>query len=159
MEIAGVGLGLRFALVDELLEREARGAVPAIRWLEMHPENYIRRGGRFRSNLDRCRERWPLVTHGLAMSLGAVDPLEREYLKSLRGFSRSSRCVATRIPLLFERTRQPSTIAAHPWNIRRPPFLPHCRERRLPAIPVKNNYTSTPVSPQQQSWEGSFQIG
>lgn len=85
---AAVGLGLRAAFVDELLEREARGEVPAIRWLECHPENYMRRGGRWPRNLERCRERWPFATHGLAMSLGGVDPLDRQYLATLKRFLR-----------------------------------------------------------------------
>lgn len=88
MTIEGVGLGLRFALVEELLEREARGQVPAIRWLECHPENYMRRGGRWPKNLERCRERWPFATHGLAMSLGGVDPLDDRYFDALSTFLR-----------------------------------------------------------------------
>jgi len=88
MTVQGVGLGLRYALVDELLEREAAGRVPAIRWLECHPENYMRRGGRWPKNLQRCRERWPFATHGLAMSLGGVDPLDTRYLATLSTFLR-----------------------------------------------------------------------
>ena len=65
-KIEGVGLGLRFAIVEELLARGLR-EIPAIRWLECHPENYMRRGGRFPENLRRCRERWPFATPGLAM--------------------------------------------------------------------------------------------
>lgn len=88
MTIHGVGLGLRFAFVEELLAREARGEVPAIRWLECHPENYMRRGGRWPKNLQRCRERWPFATHGLAMSLGGVDPLDDGYFATLSTFLR-----------------------------------------------------------------------
>ena len=86
--ITGIGLGLRYALLDDLLEREARRAVPAIRWLEVHPENYMRRGGRWPENLRKARERWPIATHGLAMSLGGVDPLDKKYLSTLDGFLR-----------------------------------------------------------------------
>lgn len=84
-KIEGVGLGLRFALVEELLAR-GPSEIPAIRWLECHPENYMRRGGRWPENLRRCRERWPFATHGLAMSLGGVDPLDRAYMSTLRRF-------------------------------------------------------------------------
>lgn len=83
--VQGIGLGLRFAFLEQLVER-ARSEVPAIRWLECHPENYMRRGGRFPEGLRRCREKWPFATHGLSMSLGGVDPLDRAYLKTLRGF-------------------------------------------------------------------------
>jgi uncharacterized protein (UPF0276 family) len=48
----------------------------------------MRRGGRFPENLRRCRERWPFATHGLAMSLGSVDPLDERYLKTVAGFLR-----------------------------------------------------------------------
>ncbi|MBK7399615.1 MAG: DUF692 domain-containing protein [Myxococcales bacterium] len=83
--VDGVGLGLRFAFLDELVERSG-DPLPALRWLECHPENYMRRGGRFPAGLTRLRERWPFATHGLSMSLGGVDPLDGEYLRTLRGF-------------------------------------------------------------------------
>ncbi|NCQ59403.1 MAG: DUF692 domain-containing protein, partial [Myxococcales bacterium] len=60
----------------------------AVQWLELHPENYIRRGGRYRSRLAKARERWPLVTHGLTMSFGCPRPHEREYMDELRDFVR-----------------------------------------------------------------------
>lgn len=83
--VRGVGLGLRFAFLDAIAARP-RAEIPAIQWLECHPENYMRRGGRFPEGLRRCREAWPMATHGLAMSLGGVDPLDRAYLRTLRGF-------------------------------------------------------------------------
>jgi uncharacterized protein len=86
MKIEGVGLGLRYALVEELLARADRGEIPAIRFLEVHPENYMRRGGRWPENLRRARERWPILTHGLAMSLGGVDPLDEKYVATLGRF-------------------------------------------------------------------------
>jgi hypothetical protein len=80
--VNGIGLGLRMELGEEMLER-----VPAeVRWVEVHPENYIRRGGLFPSLLRRARERWPVVTHGLTMCFGAVEPVEREYMEPLRAF-------------------------------------------------------------------------
>ena len=85
MRLAGVvGLGLRAPLVDDLLERPP----PQLGFLEVAPENYMRRGGRFPAALAACRERWPVVTHGLSMSLGGVDPLDRAYLTTLAAFTR-----------------------------------------------------------------------
>ncbi len=83
--VKGIGLGLRFAFLDHLVER-TRGELPALQWLECHPENYMRRGGRFPEGLRRCREKWPFATHGLSLSLGGVAPLDREYLRTLRAF-------------------------------------------------------------------------
>ena len=82
--IAGVGVGLRWAFVEDLFERPP----PELAWLEIAPENFMRRGGRYPAALARCAERWPIVTHGLCMSLGGTDPLDASYLTTLRGFLR-----------------------------------------------------------------------
>ncbi|HEY3593886.1 MAG TPA: DUF692 domain-containing protein [Polyangiaceae bacterium] len=84
MPVSGVGLGLRWPLVDDLLQRPP----PELAFLEVAPENYMRRGGRYPAALAACRERWPVITHGLTMSLGGVDPLSAEYLGTLRSFAR-----------------------------------------------------------------------
>lgn len=82
--IEGIGLGLRYKLAKETLEH----APPELRWLEIHPENYMQRGGRFLSVLEQARERFPLATHGLTMGFGAVTPHERKYMEPLRAFLR-----------------------------------------------------------------------
>jgi uncharacterized protein (UPF0276 family) len=79
--VNGVGLGLRWDFVDELLEKK-----PALDFVEISPENYMGRGGYYDEALDRARELWPIVTHGLTMSIGGVDPLREDYLKGLAAF-------------------------------------------------------------------------
>jgi uncharacterized protein (UPF0276 family) len=49
----------------------------------------MRRGGRFPAALDACAGRWPIVTHGLTMSLGGPDPLSPEYLRTLAAFAKN----------------------------------------------------------------------
>jgi uncharacterized protein (UPF0276 family) len=87
---ARVGLGLRWEFADELLQRSATGSaqVPAIDLLEIAPENYMRRGGFHPRALSELAGRYPLLTHGLTMSLGGVDPLDTAYLADLRAFAR-----------------------------------------------------------------------
>src|SRR5260370_22390558 len=85
MPVRGVGLGLRWALTEDILERPP----PELAWLEVAPENYMRRGGRFPAALDACAERWPIVTHGLTMSLGGPDPLSPGYLRTLAAFAKN----------------------------------------------------------------------
>lgn len=80
----GIGLGLRYDLAQELLERLPR----SVSWLEVHPENYVDRGGRYEQNLERAREHWPVVTHGLTAGFGASEPLDSGYLLDLRDFLR-----------------------------------------------------------------------
>jgi uncharacterized protein len=77
--LSGVGLGLRWDFLDELLEA---GDLP-IAFFEVSPENYMRRGGWYPAALERVRERYPIVTHGLTMSLGAIDPPPDDYLQEL----------------------------------------------------------------------------
>jgi uncharacterized protein (UPF0276 family) len=78
----GVGLGLRWEFLDELLEQLPAG----LDLLEISPENYVRRGGYFPDALARVRERYPILTHGLTMSLGGTDPLDEPYLRELEAF-------------------------------------------------------------------------
>ncbi len=80
----GVGLGLRWEFLDELLERRPS----AIDFLEVSPENYIRRGGYYPEALARAKESYPILTHGLTMSLGGTEPLDMAYLRELAAFVR-----------------------------------------------------------------------
>ncbi|HEY1955446.1 MAG TPA: DUF692 domain-containing protein [Polyangiaceae bacterium] len=89
MKLRGVGLGLRWEFIDELLAREPAAELPD--FLEISPENYIGRGGYFPAALARLSDRFPIVTHGLTMSLGGTDPLDATYLRELRAFLRDVR--------------------------------------------------------------------
>jgi uncharacterized protein (UPF0276 family) len=85
-EVHGVGLGLRWEFLDELVERTAAvgGGRAPLDFLEVSPENYLRRGGSQPAVLGWLAERYPIVTHGLTMSLGGTDPLDVPYLRDLR---------------------------------------------------------------------------
>jgi hypothetical protein len=87
VSLAGVGLGLRWEFLDELVERDAAGRLP-LDFLEISPENYMQRGGKYPATLTRLAARYPVVTHGLTMSLGGVDPLDEAYLRDLAAFVR-----------------------------------------------------------------------
>jgi uncharacterized protein (UPF0276 family) len=78
----GFGLGLRPAHYETILNES-----PAVDWFEIISENYLVPGGRPLHYLDRIRERYPLVMHGVSLSIGATDPLDREYLKQLRALA------------------------------------------------------------------------
>lgn len=79
----GVGLGLRGALSDAIHAGEAAGKLA---FLEVSPENYMRRGGRAVRQFEELSERFPIITHGLMLSLGARDPFDADYLHELRSF-------------------------------------------------------------------------
>jgi uncharacterized protein (UPF0276 family) len=55
----------------------------AVDWFEVITENFMEPGGNPRRVLRRVRERWPVVLHGVSLSLGGVDPLDEGYLDRL----------------------------------------------------------------------------
>jgi len=81
-DVAGIGLGLRYDLATELLERRPK----SVAWVEIHPENYIDRGGRYQEMLELARGHWPVVTHGLSTCLGSVERFDTSYLRELGAF-------------------------------------------------------------------------
>lgn len=75
----GFGLGLRVDHYETILNTS-----PAVDWFEIISENYLVPGGKPLHYLDRIRERYPLVMHGVSLSIGSTDPLNRDYLKQLK---------------------------------------------------------------------------
>jgi uncharacterized protein len=78
--LGGVGLGLRWDFLEEVV---AGPALP-IDFFEVSPENYMRRGGYYPEQLERLLDRYPLVTHGLTLSIGAIAEPDPQYLGELR---------------------------------------------------------------------------
>lgn len=80
--ISGAGLGLRRALLPGLADL-SEGAID---FLEVAPENWIGVGGRFGRQFRAISERFPMVCHGLSLSIGSPAPLDYQFLKDLRSF-------------------------------------------------------------------------
>ena len=75
----GFGLGLRPDHYGAILDGD-----PPVDWFEIISENYMVAGGRPLANLDRVRERFPLVMHGVSMSIASTAPLDMDYLAALK---------------------------------------------------------------------------
>ena len=58
----------------------------AVDFFEISPENYMRRGGYFPEAIEAVSRRYPMLTHGLTMSLGGTDPLGDDYMGELDRF-------------------------------------------------------------------------
>ena len=71
----GFGLGLRPEHYQEILDGD-----PRVDWFEILTDNYLVEGGKPLYFLDRFNERYPLVMHGVSMSLGSTDPLDWDYI-------------------------------------------------------------------------------
>jgi len=57
-------------------------------WLEVHPENYFGAGGKPLHYLEQIRALYPLSLHGVGLSMGSTDPLDRAHLDKLKGLIR-----------------------------------------------------------------------
>ena len=79
----GYGLGLRPQHFPAILQ-ETSARVPGIDWFEAISENYIRTGGPPMRNLERVRDLYPVILHGVSLSIGAPDPLDTDYLSGLK---------------------------------------------------------------------------
>ncbi len=75
----GLGVGLRSVHFEHILKNQ-----PAVDWFEIISENYVDSQGRPRYVLQQIAERYPVVMHGVSLSIGSTDPLDHEYLKKLK---------------------------------------------------------------------------
>ncbi len=80
--VQGAGLGLRRGLFDTLRDID----LDDVDFLEVAPENWMRVGGRLERNFRSFTERFPLICHGLSLSLGSPAPLDVEFVRELKEF-------------------------------------------------------------------------
>ncbi len=78
----GLGLGLRSTHFGHILAEW-----PDVAWFEAISENFMDSGGRARYVISQVAERYPVVLHGVSLSIGSTDPLDREYLGKLKALS------------------------------------------------------------------------
>ncbi len=75
----GFGLGLRKEHFDSILAYH-----PNVDWFEILTENYLVSGGKPRDYLQKISEQYPLVMHGVSLSIGSMDALNKEYLQQVK---------------------------------------------------------------------------
>jgi uncharacterized protein (UPF0276 family) len=75
----GLGVGLRSVHFGHILAHW-----PPVDWLEIISENFLDSQGRPRHVLRQVAERYPVVMHGVSLSIGSTDPLDFEYLAKLK---------------------------------------------------------------------------
>ncbi|HEY6390930.1 MAG TPA: DUF692 domain-containing protein [Bryobacteraceae bacterium] len=79
----GFGIGLRSVHYEHVLNNK-----PPIDWFEILSENYMDTGGRPLRVLDQVAEHYPVVLHGVSLSVGSTDPVDFEYLKKLKALGK-----------------------------------------------------------------------
>lgn len=79
----GLGLGLRDTHFDEVIRQR-----PPVGFFEILTENYLDTLGRPLRAVDEVSRHYPVVMHGVSMSIGSTDPLDFEYLEKVAELSR-----------------------------------------------------------------------
>ena len=75
---ASAGVGLRATHHAQVVSES-----PRVGWFEVHSENFFADGGPALQTLLQVRERYPVSLHGVGLSLGSTDPLDRTHLRAL----------------------------------------------------------------------------
>ena len=116
--VSGAGLGLRRSLIKKIKDSDTG----AIDFLETAPENWIGIGGRIREEFEYLVERYPLVCHGLSLSLGSPDPLDRKFLGQVKDFIKqySVRCYSEHLSYCSEE--------GHLYDLMPIPFTPEAAD-------------------------------
>lgn len=88
--VSGAGLGLRRSFLNELNAMTDSG----IDFLEVAPENWMEMGGKYGRQFAAITERYPMLCHGLSLSIGSPAPLDEHFLQRLKQFfdKHSIRC-------------------------------------------------------------------
>lgn len=95
--ILGSGLGLKRELIPQIQAAYGERLTASIDFLEIAPENWIAAGGKSARQLEWFVDRYPVVCHGLSLSLGGPDPLNVDFIKRVKIFLESHQ-----IPLYTE---------------------------------------------------------
>lgn len=80
--VQGAGLGLRRSFMDDLAAVENA----PVDFLEVAPENWLEMGGRLGKKLRHFTERYPMLCHGLSLSIGGPAPLDEVFVKRVKNF-------------------------------------------------------------------------
>jgi len=77
-----IGIGYRRDFAEEFIN----GSTIKPDFVEFAPENWIGIGGYWKKQLNQIAERYPIICHGLSLSIGSPDPLDFDFLKQLKAF-------------------------------------------------------------------------
>jgi len=84
--IHGAGLGLKRELIPQIQSLENQTLISNLQFVEIAPENWIDAGSKASKQLDWFAARYPIVCHGLCLSLGGISPLNIDFLQQVKQF-------------------------------------------------------------------------
>ena len=79
--IHGCGIGLRSEFLESFIKSES-----LVDWIEITPENWFQIPQRFNKDFEKAMALYPVVAHGVSLSIGSLTPLDRGFLKKMKTF-------------------------------------------------------------------------
>jgi uncharacterized protein (UPF0276 family) len=131
----GIGVGLRTVHFKHLL-----GTQPDVDWFEALSENYLDTGGRPRYVLEKVAEQYPIVLHGVSLSIGGTDPLDFDYLRKLKALAKSvnARWISDHLCWTGVMSKNTHDLLPVPYS---EPALKHITER----VRIVSDYLEQPL--------------
>lgn len=141
--ISGIGLGFRREMAQQLIDLES-GAPD---FIEFAPENWIGMGGHWGKVLKAASERYPVVCHGLSLSIGSPDDLDWDFLKKLKGF-----LDAHDVRIYSEHLSYSKCDNAHLYDLLPIPFRPDAIAHIVQRIKQVQDYLERPIALENVSY-------
>lgn len=155
-DIAGkTGLGFRKDFAEDFLSTD----ILKPSFVEFAPENWLNMGGYWKKILDRMAAQYPIVCHGLSLSIGSPEALDWQFLKELKTFFKTYNVL-----LYSEHLSYSKCDNAHLYDLLPLPFrmdaVKHIAKRieevqdfLETTIAIENVSYYTPVAAQMPEWE------
>ncbi len=142
----GIGLGLRPAHYKAIFD-----TLPSVDWFEIISENFMVDGGRPIEHLDRILEHYPVVQHGVSLSIGSPDPLDFDYLKKLKKLARK-----TKTPWISDHLSWGKLAGAHYHDLLPLPYTREVIDYVADRARIVQDYLELPFALENLSSYASF---
>ena len=130
-----IGLGYRRDFAEEFLE----GKLVKPDFVEFAPENWMNIGGYWKKQIDQIAERYPIICHGLSLSIGSPDPLDLNFLKKLKEF-----LTTYRVEIYSEHLSFAKCDNAHLYDLLPIPFREDAAKHVIQKIKQLQDYLERP---------------
>ncbi|MCK5076967.1 MAG: DUF692 domain-containing protein [Calditrichia bacterium] len=141
--VQGVGLGFRRDLADDLLKLDYNK--PA--FVEFAPENWINMGGFWGKQMKAVAEKYPILCHGLSLSIGSPEELDWEFLKQLKKFFKEVPALIYSEHLSFSKCDN-----AHLFDLLPIPFREDAVKHTVERIKIIQDFLERPLAIENVSY-------
>lgn len=131
-----IGVGYRRKMTNALLD----GSDIHPEFVELAPENWIDVGGTWKQRLNRVADKYPILCHGLSLSIGSPDPLDMDFIKKLKAFLDEYQ-----VPLYSEHLSYSKCDNAHLYDLLPIPFRQDAVDHIVERIKIVQDVLERPL--------------